>query len=180
MSTLDSKNCVLIVDKNNQFERFYLELIDLMSKCMYRKVIEEIDINHSIFHKLENFWRVREVKIKCYLKIVNRKIFKYEFYTSKKRNIENWLDMIDREIDVFMKDIETSEQDREIQVDIYLELYLNLLYNTALFWKNEKELFECIGCLAIGDKLIKEKMNSDSKLINANINININQYTTLI
>ena len=59
--------------------------------------------------------------------------------------------------------------DKLEQMDIYIELYLDLLYCNALIRKNDKELFECLGFLAMAEKLIKEKLVSEFKVINPRI-----------
>ena len=169
MSFLDSINSEIILDKNQQFESFYDQLVNFMNKCMYRKVIDEIEMSISKFENLRFFWRIQEVKIRSILKIIYRKIFKHEFNNNKKRNIENWLIKLEKEFDIFSHKIETSEGDHKICEDICLELFLNLLYCNGLFKKNERDLFECIGFLALGEKIIKERLNSDCKFINPNI-----------
>ena len=89
MSFLDSINSEIILDKNQQFESFYDQLVNFMNKCMYRKVIDEIEMSISKFENLRFFWRIQEVKIRSILKIIYRKIFKHEFNNNKKRNIES-------------------------------------------------------------------------------------------
>ena len=158
------------IDKASHFETFYNELKSKLKKGLYRKVIEDINTKELIFQNFNFSLKILEIKIRCYLKIVNRKIGKYGFANNKKRNIETWLNHTDKEIDQFLENITQINENQQNELfDIYLELYLEALYCNSIFKKNEKDFFECLSYLSLAEKLIKERFSNDSIVSNNRI-----------
>jgi len=160
----------IITDKNSQFETFYKELNSKLNKGLYRKVIEEINTKELIFQNLTFSLKINEVKIRCYLKVVNKKISKYGFANNKKRNIENWLNKTEKEIDLFLENISQINENLQTELfDIYLELYLESLYCNSIFKKNERDFYESLAYLSLAEKLIKERISQGSPVLNPRI-----------
>jgi hypothetical protein len=136
------------------FEKFLVDIRASMSKCKYRKVLEEIRLRQGMFIMLKDFWKLTILKIRSLNKITTRKIFKYETVPTKSKNIESWLGVADKELDDFYDNILRIEPDPE-KVESIVQVTLEHFYNWALFSKNQKLIGDCAGFLALSEKIIK-------------------------
>ena len=136
------------------YEKFLNELRSNLCKSKYRKVLEDIQNKHGVFNSIKESWKLIEIKIKCQLKIVNRKLSKYENSIPKMRRIEVWLSKVELEIDEWFDEILKDIQNKE-QIEVIIQLILDFLYYSAVYSKNEKLICDCVGYLAIGEKIIK-------------------------
>jgi hypothetical protein len=78
-----------------------------MSKCEYRKSLEEITLKENFFLKeLPNIWKLRELKIRCILKIIEKKIFKSDSQINQKiKCIENCSNKIENLIKNWLENL---------------------------------------------------------------------------
>jgi hypothetical protein len=188
----------LIIIQNYYFEKFFKDIKSKMSKCEYRKSLEEIILKEDYFFKeLPYIWKLRELKIRCILKIIEKKIFKSESQLNQKiKSIENWCNKIEIEIknwvqNLYEEKLKEMEKENETEnenekekenlntnintrnYDEQIEslMYLNLeeLYLLALFKFQIKQYPEMVSFLGIAEKLIKlfSSVSNSSKFLNA-------------
>ena len=138
----------------DSFEKFLVDLKTNMSKCKYRKVLDDLRLRQSMFVMLKDSWKLNELKIRSLNKIITRKIFKYETIPQKAKNIESWLALVDNEIDEWFETIIKDDQEIE-KIEILVQVTLEHFYNFAIFAKNQKQIGDCAGFLALGEKIIK-------------------------
>jgi len=136
------------------FEKFLVDMRSSMSKCKYRKVLEEIRLRQGMFIMLKDFWKLTILKIRSLNKITTRKIFKYETVPTKSKNTESWLGLVDKELDDFYDNNLRIEPEPE-KVESIVQVTLEHFYNWALFSKNQKLIGDCAGFLALSEKIIK-------------------------
>ena len=152
---------------HENYEKFLKEVRSNMSKCKYRKVLEDIQVKLGIFDSIKESWKLKEIRIKCILKIVNRKLHKYENNFQKQKSIENWLNKVEWEINEWFEDVGKDDQDQE-QIEVIIQLLLEYFHSFAVLYKNEKCIAESIGYLAMGEKIIKVyiEVSRDPKTLN--------------
>ncbi len=145
----------------NNFEKFIKEIKSGMAKCKYRKILDDINSREEIFVDFDFFWKIREYKIKCLLKILDRKIFKSDSPLSQKiKSIENKISIIENEISSWIQsiqDLDFSQTDDllEDQLDTLLHIILEEMYLHARYKFSQKIFPETILILAVGEKIIK-------------------------
>ena len=143
------------------FEKFLREIKSLMRQCKFRKVLEDILSREDLFYDLEIFWKIREYKIKCMLKILEKKMFKSGAnLNSKNKSIENWNSKIESEIEIWIGLLSIikcgdSSEIYEEQIEALIHVFLEELYIQAQYKFSLKILPEALAILAIGEKIIK-------------------------
>jgi len=143
------------------FEKFIKEIKSGMAKCKYRKTLEEITAREDIFFDMEIFWQVREYKIKCLLKILERKIFKSDAPAiQKQKSIETWILKLENEIEIwigtldFLRNSETLVKYEE-QIESLIHVILEEFYLQAQFKFSLRNFHEAIAILGLGERIIK-------------------------
>jgi hypothetical protein len=132
-----------------------------MSKCQYRKALEDIIEKEDKFYDLTSFWKMRELKIRCMQKILNRKMFKSKSSSYEKiKSIDNWTYKIEKEIEIWIGKLNSlricennSSFEEEIEILIYVileDMYLNAQYNF-----HNKKYSEMLAILGIAEKIVK-------------------------
>ena len=151
----------------DNYEKFLMEVRLNMSKCKYRKVLEDLQTKQGVFSTIKDCWKLNELRIRCILKIVNRKLYKYENNQQKMKSVENWLIKVENDIDEWFDNIGKEEQDQE-QIEIIVQLLLEFFYSSAILNKNQKQIGDSIGYLAIAEKVIKAyiEIARDPKTLN--------------
>lgn len=144
---------------NNNFEKFMDDLRENIHKCKYRKVLEDIKEKEILFLEFKDRWKIIDLKIRCMLKIINKKFSKYG--GSKIKGMETWLQRVDTEVDRWYESLlrnekfDTNNTCFMEQFEICMRIVLEQCYNYALFARNEKHMADCAGFLALGERLIK-------------------------
>jgi hypothetical protein len=136
-----------------------------LSKCKYKKVIEEISavtsIKGNIFCQLKNYWKITEYKLEALQKLILKKLTKYKS-NSKSPYPLKALDSLFKEITEALGEwsynIDISDN-HEDQIDSFTYFTLFDLYLNALHLKNTGRYFETMNILSIAEKLIKEFVN---------------------
>lgn len=170
-----------LVGKKANLASFVKDLRSNLSNCKYRKVLEDIVIKQNLFEELPDYWKLRELKIRSMLKIVSKKLIKYDknVLTSqppnKCKSIETWLVRCDVDLDKWLVDLNSAVEDKELQLELILQLYLETFYTYALFMKNEGNIADCAAFLALGERLVKA---ASETMRNPNT-LNISQKTYL-
>jgi len=151
----------------DNYEKFLMEVRLNMSKCKYRKVLEDLQTKQGVFSTMKDCWKLTELRIRCILKIVNRKLYKYENNQQKMKSVESWLIKVENDLDEWFDNIGKEEQDQE-QIEIIIQLLLEFFYSSAVLNKNQKQIGDSIGYLAIAEKVIKAyiEIARDPKTLN--------------
>ena len=159
ISKIDEKEDLLI----NNFEKFINDVRENMNKCRFRKCLDDIKDKELLFSEYKNNWKITEMKIKCMLKIINKKFIKYtggNLISSKIKGLENWLLRVDNEVEKWFenlinKEISLDEENIKDQIEVCIKVVLDQCYNYALCARSEKHIADCAGFLALGERLIK-------------------------
>ena len=155
-----------------QFEVFYLSLIELYQKAQYKKLIKSINQKKKTFSTSQNFWKINHLKIVSIIKILERKLLKYHSEPNIS-NIANSFKYLENEIISWINSLEDTLKDLDFMDDfsnlnnnpkeLYFEEKIELLitfvlaqcYLYARFCIHQQMLTDCIGFLALGEKLIR-------------------------
>jgi hypothetical protein len=143
------------------FERFIIDLKLAMSKCEYRKALEDLIEKEDKFYDLSFFWKIRELKIRCMQKILNKKIYKSNAPLNQKiKSIDNWNHKIENEIEnwiVSLNSLKISENNSsyEEEIEILIHVILEDMYLNAQYKYHNKQFSEMIAILGIAEKIIK-------------------------
>ena len=143
-------------DDEQQLELIYHNLIELFEKLQFRKIINSIVKTENLSH-CKSYWRINHLKLVCIQKIIERKLRKY--HTDKViPKITNWLRLFDKEISLWYTDLAFKTDDKEVlanKVELYITFVLGQCYNYAKYCIHQSFLTDCIGFLALGERLIK-------------------------
>ena len=155
-----------------KFEVFYLNLIELYQKAQYKKLIKSINQKKKTFSTSRNFWKINHLKIVSIIKILERKLLKYHNEPNIS-NIANSFKYLENEIISWINSLEDTLKDLDFMDDLsnlnngpkelYFEEKIELLitfvlaqcYLYARFCIHQQMLTDCIGFLALGEKLIR-------------------------
>ena len=148
------------------FEKTLFDLRLTMSQRKFRKVIEDIRNKEVHFYKLDNFWKLKEIKVRCMMKIVKRKV---ENDGGKYKSTEYWMNRVGKILEEWQDKLDILEEKEEIdlnfttnpsnhhlkdQIEVLNELLLQHLYNHAIISKGEHHIGDTSGYLTFGIKLI--------------------------
>lgn len=140
------------------FERFLSELKSNINKCKYRKALEDIREKAPVFQQAKDYWLIFELKLKCLRKVIEKKLAK----PNKIKNMETWMTRIDSSLDEWLayisdktKNGNETQETINIHVEMLIKNILHQCYNYALLAKEEKQIADSIGFLALGERLIK-------------------------
>ncbi len=143
------------------FEKFLIDVKLLMSKCKYRKAFEEMLENENKFNDLNFFWKIRELKIRCMQKILNKKMFKSNSPLNQKlKSIDNWNLRIENEIEIWIGNLSSisfneNNSEYEKEIEILIHVILEDIYLNAIYKYQNKQFPEMLGILGIAEKIIK-------------------------
>ena len=142
------------------FNKFLKDIKLGMSKCKYRKTLEDIISREEMFHDMEIFWKLKKYKIKCMLKILHKKMFNSEAQQNiKLKSIDLWTTKIESEIESwignlkFLKTTENNEQ-YEQQIEVLMHLFLEELYLQAEYKLFIKKQLEALAILSLGERIV--------------------------
>ena len=157
---------------------FVKSLKDMKSNMFqkkYRKVLEDIQNKEPIFKTTKNFWLLRELKLCCIFKIINRKISadkaKYkttDYWVNKIKSIlEEWWEDIMLNDKIKQKDSINNSYNNskhtnkyfnsnKNQFEVYIECVLIYIYTLAMISKGEKHTGDSAGYLSLGIRLMSE------------------------
>lgn len=132
-----------------------------MSKCQYRKSLEDIIEKEDLFYEINFFWKMRELKIRCMHKILEKKMFKSNSpFNQKKKSIDTWNNKIENEIEIWIGNLsglkltEDNSQYEE-EIEILISLIIEDLYLNAQYKFQNKQYSETSAVLGIAEKIIK-------------------------
>jgi hypothetical protein len=177
---LDSEEDESVLNLQLNFEKFLQDLKMSLSKCKYRKVLDDIQQKEPLFKEeganglILNYWKLNELKIKSMFKIVFKKLLKYETMNinTRVKNIESWLLKIDSELKIIMAYYLNPDPDHDSNneelIEIIVQLLLENYYLFALFCKHEKLIPDCTALLALCERLIKQyiEISNDPHTLN--------------
>jgi hypothetical protein len=156
--TKSEENVVLF----SNLEKFIYDLQSNLQKSKYRKVIEEIEAKQLLFTSCHNQWKLIELKIKCMLKIIQKKVTKIDNQTNLNQihSIDTWFLKLNLQIDNwydYLINVENNNIDNNVkeQYDLIIEYTLEKLYLNAIYNKNDNKLADSIANLGLAEKLIK-------------------------
>lgn len=139
-----------------QLDLIYINLIENYQKLQYRKILTAISKIDN-YSGCKSFWRINHLRLTCIQKIIERKLQKYH---SEKNipKITNWLKIFNRELNAWYTDMAFQTDDKEILVnklELYITFALSQCYSYAKYCIHQSFLSDCIGFLALGERLIK-------------------------
>jgi hypothetical protein len=139
-------------------ENILLDLKENFNKGKFRKCLDDMAEKETAFgHYLEK-WRISELKIRCMLKIINKKFAKYSGREIK--GLDNWLRRVDDEI-MKLIDFMNEEQSHGSSSQLLyifeacIKFVLEQIYHYALKARNEYHMVDCTSFLALGERLLK-------------------------
>lgn len=146
------------------FEKFLDDIKELYNKHKYRKCLDEIEDKENLFLEIQDKWKITEVKVRCIMKIIDKKFSKYigtKIGEVKLKSVEEWLKKLDEEISKWSESliirklesrIDTSSY--MIQFEICIKVSLFQCYSGALYARSEKIISDCAAYLSLGERLI--------------------------
>ena len=139
-----------------QLDLIYINLIENYQKLQYRKILTAISKIDN-YSGCKSFWRINHLRLTCIQKIIERKLQKYH---SEKNipKITNWLKIFNRELNAWYTDMAFQTDDKGILVnklELYITFALSQCYSYAKYCIHQSFLSDCIGFLALGERLIK-------------------------
>ena len=141
----------------NQFYLFYNNLLIQYSKHHYRKLLKTIEQNSS-YESSPFYWKITHLKIKCLQQLLERKLIKY---------VDNpiipsftvWLKRYDQEILIWLTNLAIYNPGIDIyyydKLELLISFTLNQCFNYSLFCIKQSNICDCLGFLALGERLIK-------------------------
>lgn len=165
------------------FEKFLDDIKELFNKHKYRKCLDEIEDKENLFLELQDKWKITEVKVRCIMKIIDKKFSKYigtKIGEVKLKSVEEWLKKLDEEISKWTESliirklesrIDTSSY--MIQFEICIKVSLFQCYSSALYARSEKIISDCAAYLALGERLIvySSDFTNDAESLNISCKI---------
>jgi hypothetical protein len=146
------------------FEKFVDDLKELFNKNKFRKCLDDIADKENIFLDMEDKWKITDIKVKCMVKIIDKKFAKYigtKAGEVKLKSVEEWLKKLDDEVGkwsegLVARKLETriDPPDFMIQFEMCIRVSLFQCYSNALYARNEKLISDCAAYLALGERLI--------------------------
>jgi hypothetical protein len=150
-------------DSNESFIQLLSIIKQDLMKCKYRKVFQSAsNVREGIFSQLKNYWKLTEYRLEAILKIISKRIFRYipgpkNLYPLKA--LDTWFRESADALELWSDSIETYEGNEE-QVNSFIYYTLWEIYLHSLHLKNQNRYFEAAAMLSIGERLIKESVNS--------------------
>jgi hypothetical protein len=132
-----------------------------MAKCKYRKALEQVLENENKFNELKLSWKIKELKIRCMQKILNKKMFKSNSHLNQRiKSIDNWNFKIENEIDIWMENLCSNKINEnniafEEEIQILIHVILEDIYLNAIYKYHNKQFPEMLAILGIAEKIIK-------------------------
>ena len=143
------------IDKSIEFIRFVVEMKSWISKCKYRRVISEIESKDEYFEEINNNWNLRQLKIVCILKILDKKLKRIETIKNlKTKSIDNWIKKIDNILEGWFNNIYKIEQN-QYEIEVIFTLILEQFYFIAKYKFSENFISDCSSILGISERIIK-------------------------
>lgn len=161
LNHIDSDKINTLVTRIANFEKFIKDIKSQMAKCKYRKALEDIIMREDLFYDMENFWRIRDLKIRCMLKILEKKIFKSDASaTQKLKSIELWTFKIEAEIETwigYLNFLKTTDNNDcyEEQIETLVNVILEELNLQAQYKHSIKQIPETTAILGLAERMIK-------------------------
>ena len=142
-------------NKEKQSIILYENVIDLFHKKLFKKTLSYIE---SIENEVVNFhfWRILIIKLACYQEIIEKKI---EHYYDKKNigSVIRYFSLFNKNTSKFFIELRGNPECDEYlnKCECILTLVLRQCYNYAQFCIHQNLLFDCIGFLSLGERLIR-------------------------
>jgi len=189
METLDSFNPATNSTKRNfsysednlhkTLENFLTILKLQLSKSKYKKVIKDIQSKENIYAELPSSWKLKELKIRAMLKLIERKLNKLETneysileIKLRTRSIEEWLHRLDTELQSFFNYLSliymNNFEDNEFLLELTTQFILEELFLWAEHSNNNKLFRDCVAFLGISERIINTfiDFSKDPKTVN--------------
>ena len=138
------------------FNLFYENLNDMFLKRKYRKIVYEITQKEKTFSKSNviNSIQLLHLKLNSAFQIVNKKLIKYSKNVVPK-GVDNWLNIIDTQIDVLSSKIQLLPKVNQIdQYEILTFYHLSTYYYYAMYCRQTKRITDALNYLCLCEKII--------------------------
>ena len=148
-------------EHNFYLDEFKIKIISIIKKYnkkKYRDIYTDIGKNKIKFAKLNYSHNLifTHFQFRCLFKIIEQKFTKY-YRDINIKGIDNCLNLTEKLLETFTKDIERLPKESQKEQYEYLNyFYLVHLYNNALLKKHNNNIPECLCYLSIADKLIRK------------------------
>ena len=156
---------MMIVKSESNFNKILFHLYEKLSKRLYKKTIKEIDIliENNYFQGSSLEWKLPILKIRVFLKVINRKIIKYLIYHYDKVKIKQHIytikkifQKISNEFNLILEHLNSNICNNANIVDDLLLCYFEYIYQISFFHKKLGNMIESISYLSFSLKLYKE------------------------
>ena len=148
-------------EHNFYLDEFKIKIISIIKKYnkkKYRDIYTDIGKNKIKFAKLNYSHNLifTHFQFRCLFKIIEQKFTKY-YRDINIKGIDNCLNLTEKLLETFTKDIERLPKESQKEQYEYLNFfYLIHLYNNALLKKHNNNIPECLCYLSLADKLIRK------------------------
>ena len=134
---------------------YYENALDTFQKKQYKKTLTYIE---TILPELEEkyYWRALYLKLTCYQEIIELKIQKY-YNKSYLTSATKYFSLFNENIKKFFIELKKNPKNPEHlnKCECVISLILRQCYNYAQFCIHQDFLYDCIGFLSIGERLIR-------------------------
>jgi hypothetical protein len=139
------------INMQENFNQFLVIIQANLAKKKYKQTYVETISQEKIFTLVTSFWKLTEIKIKCILKIIKKKLFSDSLKRSNK-SIDKWLKRCEDTLDEWSAVI----SDKGVELEKYVTLYLYHLYYCSVHLKNTGKFIDAMSLLALGERMIKQ------------------------
>ena len=160
----DSNNISISVNKNDEDKQniekqsimIYENVLDSFHKKQFKKTITYIESNEKKVISI-HYWRILIIKLSCYQEIIEKKISRY-YNKPNLTSITRYFSLFNKNTTKFFIELRDNDETSEYYLnkcECILTLVLRQCYNYAQFCIHQKLLYDCIGFLSLGERLIR-------------------------
>ena len=145
----------------NHSKLLYENALDSFQKKQYKKTITYIEKNETEFDEIY-YWRTLFLKLTCYQEIIEKKISLYYNKEISLSSVSKYFTLFNKETSKFFIELRKDESDNKEYIskcECILTLILRQCYNYSQFCIHQKLLYDCIGFLSLGERLIMKTAN---------------------
>jgi len=143
-------------------DKFIFDLKENFKKGKFRKCLRDLKDKENIIFEYEDKWELYKIKLKCLFKIIEKKFLKYSENSMNLKRIDNWLIIVNIELEKWFDYINKSEIPDDYTSKYFINLQfltksvLEHLQNSYLYFKKEKKISDSAAMLALAEKIIKQ------------------------
>ena len=138
-------------------KKIFKVALDSFQNKQYKKTLQFIKMM-KLDDKATYYWQISFLKLSCYQEIIERRLNLYYYNSNKISSIEKYLTLFNQNLNEFIMETNNNPKDKlfSSKYEIIITFILRQINNYSRFCIYQNFLFDCIGFLGLGERLIKK------------------------